>query len=278
MIDIHISLAAQHYLINSVKASMISSTITLSAVEYLNTKPFIEGLKVYDFDQDFRIELDTPADCSRKLRTGLADIGIVPVADFPSLKGFRQLGGYGIGADGAVKSVLLVSNKPLEALSTIVLDYQSRTSNALARILVRDHYGLDVRFESGEGQSDLNLEAYSGAVLIGDRAIKHADRFTYRYDLAEAWKAHTGLPFLFAIWVGSPRVSTSLESELEKSFEEGMKRRAEVARQYQSSFQQIDVLQYFTEHIRYRITPEHREAMRLFLEKVSIAETINERI
>ncbi|MCB0670139.1 MAG: hypothetical protein KDC80_30135 [Saprospiraceae bacterium] len=118
---------------------MAEETIILSAVEYLNTKPFIEGLKRYPFRPPIQITQDSPAQCSEKLSHGRADIGIVPLADYPKLMGFRRITDWGIAADGPVESVLLVANQPIESLDQIYLDYQSRTSNQLMRILLEEY-------------------------------------------------------------------------------------------------------------------------------------------
>ncbi len=253
---------------------MTGSEITLSAVEYLNTKPFIEGLKLHTFSEPLIIMEDTPAQCSLKLREGRADIGIVPVADYPELTQFRRITKWGIGAKGAVDSVLLVANQPVNDLDRILLDYQSKTSNQLMRILGDEYFRYGGSFETADPGYEQELPAGTGAVIIGDRALRSTGQFPYRYDLAGAWHQMTGLPFLFAIWVASSRVDATFERELEKALSIGMTTRREIAERYRSDFPGVDIYRYLTQSIDYEITPDHELAMDLFLEKITMLEGI----
>src|SRR5665213_3010681 len=97
--------------------------IRISAVSYLNTKPFLYGLELAHIP-DVEISLDNPAECARKLIENEVDLGLVPVAIIPLLKEAHILPGFCIGADGAVESVKLYSHVPLEKIKTILLDYQ----------------------------------------------------------------------------------------------------------------------------------------------------------
>ena len=253
---------------------MAESEITLSAVEYLNTKPFIEGLTRYQFKQNILITQDTPAICSQKLRSGKADIGIVPVADFPLLKGFRRITRWGIAADGPVESVLLVANQPIEQLHRIYLDYQSRTSNKLMQVLAEEFYRCKPDFEVSSPGYEKSLKDGEGAVIIGDRALKSANRFLYKYDLADAWKQFAQLPFVFAIWVASEKVNAGVEEDLDLALGMYMNRRREVANLYQTQFDHIDVFHYLTVSIQYEITPSYISGLELFWDKIQMLEGI----
>lgn len=253
---------------------MIKETINLSAVEYLNTKPFIEGLRRYRFEPPIMISQDTPAQCSEKLQRGKADIGIVPVADFQSLKGFRKITRWGIGADGAVESVLLVSNGPIESLDTIYLDYQSRTSNQLMRILLDEFYGYHPQLLTSRPGYLEKLPSGAGAVVIGDRALNFAREYAFTYDLSQSWKEMTGLPFVFAIWVASDKVTSVMEEDLSNAFAVGMARRSEVAQMYSGQYPGLDVYHYLTQCIRYDISETFEAGMELFLEKIQMLEGI----
>lgn len=254
---------------------MAEIEIILSAVEYLNTKPFIEGLKIHPLNSQISIIEDTPAECSEKLRNGRADIGIVPVADFPLLKGFRKITQWGIAADGAVDSVLLVSNQPVENLDRILLDYQSRTSNKLMRILAEDYFQIHPDFTLAHpGYEEKELAVGEGAVIIGDRALKFGSRYAYKYDLGHYWKELTGLPFVFAIWVANTKVNLELEKELELALGACMDSRRKVADSYQKSYPRVDVYRYLTQSIRYKISEPYEQGLDLFLEKIQMLEGI----
>jgi chorismate dehydratase len=249
---------------------MIDSEIVLSAVSYLNTKPFLAGLSKFDFGGKLKIIEETPAECSGRLHDNGADIGLIPVADLVTLRGFRQITSWGIGAEGAVKSVLLVSDSPIENLDQILLDPQSKTSNQLMQILADEYFDISCSFlELGPdylGQIGGNV----GAVLIGDRALMLARNYTYQYDLAEAWQKLTGLPFLFAIWVASKEVDAQLEQSLDQAFELGMQQRSNIASEYQSKFFGVDIHDYLTRSITYKIRAQHQSALELFLNKISL--------
>jgi chorismate dehydratase len=254
--------------------NMAGSEITLSAVEYLNTKPFLEGLSRHSFNRPLRISQDTPAQCSLKLHEGRADIGIVPVADLPRLKGFRRITRWGIAARGTVESVLMVANQPVNELDRIFLDYQSKTSNQLMRILAEEYFKWDGQYGGTEPGYEQDLPAGTGAVIIGDRALRSGGQYRYRYDLAQAWLELTGLPFVFAVWVASKRVDAALEDELEMALGKGMAFLSEISERYRFDFPQIDVYQYLTHHVHYEITRPHEEGMELFLEKIAMLEGI----
>lgn len=254
---------------------MAEETIILSAVEYLNTKPFIEGLKRYPFRPPIQITQDSPAQCSEKLSHGLADIGIVPLADYPKLMGFRRITDWGIAADGPVESVLLVANQPIETLGQIYLDYQSRTSNQLMRILLEDHFGYNPQLVlSQPGYLDA-LPRSTGAVVIGDRALNKSGRFAFKYDLSELWKEMTGLPFVFAVWVASERVDNLLEQSLSEALGLYMDKREEVAALYSNLYPAVDIYHYLTQRIQYHISPNYQKGLDLFLEKMHLLEGIH---
>jgi chorismate dehydratase len=255
---------------------MTESKIRLSAVAYLNTKPFLAGLSAHDVRKKILITQDSPAQCSYKLRTGLADIGIVPTADLSELPEFRRITQWGICSNGPVESVLLVSHQPIDKLERILLDYQSKTSNQLMRILAEDHFKCSCIFEETVAGYEARIDAVSGAVIIGDRALRARGQFAYQYDLSDAWKKFTGLPFVFAVWVASGRVNADLEADLSQALELGVNMVESVASEFQDEFPGIDVDRYLGNCIQYQITQEHEAAIELFLEKIQMMEGILE--
>ena len=109
--------------------------IRISAVKYANTYPFIYGLTESGFDKKIILETDHPADCAVKLIKGNVDIGLIPVASLPKLKEYHIISDYCIGANGNVRKVLLLSNCQFEEIETIYLDYRSRSSVTLSKVL-----------------------------------------------------------------------------------------------------------------------------------------------
>jgi chorismate dehydratase len=115
------------------------SKIRVSAVSYTNTLPFLQGIRNSDVMNDIELSVDFPAECARKVISDESDMGIIPIAALTDLKEYHFIGDYCIGSIDYVDSVFIFSKKPIEEVETLLLDKQSRTSNGLARILLK-HY------------------------------------------------------------------------------------------------------------------------------------------
>lgn len=124
--------------------------IKVSCVSYLNSIPFVSGLRVLEDENLIKLSLDTPADCATKLIRGEVDLGLIPVATIPLVPGGQIVTDFCIGAKGAVKSVTLLSEVPLSQIKTILLDYQSRTSVNLTRILAKEFWKINPEWKAGE--------------------------------------------------------------------------------------------------------------------------------
>src|SRR5215217_7144760 len=124
--------------------------IRISAVNYLNSKPFIYGLENSAIRNEIELQLDIPSVCADKLEENKVDIGLVPVAILPELEEYHIISDYCIGADGEVGSVLLLSEVPLNEIKVIQLDYQSRTSVLLAQILAEKFWKIKPQWMDGE--------------------------------------------------------------------------------------------------------------------------------
>lgn len=191
------------------------------AVSYINTYPFIFGLKNSQVASDnFDIELAVPSECARKLKENKADIGLIPVGALPDFHDFSIVSDYCIGANGKVKTVLLLSQEPLEKIKKIYLDTDSRTSVNLVKILAKSHWKITPDWESLATWN--SSEQPESVVLIGDKTFGITDKFKYVYDLAEEWKFFTGLPFVFAVWVSKKILDKTTIQSLNNAFELGL--------------------------------------------------------
>src|SRR5262245_54043811 len=124
----------------------MAELIRISAVSYLNTQPFVYGLNQAGVILPATLSLDMPADCARKLMSGEADLGLVPVAILPQLPEYHIASKFGIAADGPVNSVMLYSEVPLDQIEEVLLDYQSRTSVTLVRVLAQGLWKISPRW------------------------------------------------------------------------------------------------------------------------------------
>ncbi len=247
--------------------------IRVSAVSYLNTRPYLAGFDTQSDDSRYMVTVDTPSVCADKLFKQHADLGLVPVAAISSLRNYREITDYGIGCDGAVESVIIAGQQPIEDLRQLKLDYQSQTSNQLATILIRDYFESDLEIVSSSVGYEDELDHEVGGVIIGDRALRLKRKFKFVYDLGLCWKELTGLPFVFARWMGSPRILPVDEKHLEQLFEKGMQMRPELSGRLADDYSEIDVEHYLTGNIQYDLSDHaYRQGQDLFLEKISASE------
>ena len=159
--------------------------IKISAVSYLNSKPFLYGLFRNDFDKTFSLALDYPSECARKLINHEVDLGLVPVAVIPEIENAQIISDFCIGADGPVKTVCIYAELPIEEIKEIYLDYQSRTSVQLLKILLKKYWMLSPKLIDTPKDYINKIKQNTAALVIGDRTIGLEQRFPYVYDLSE---------------------------------------------------------------------------------------------
>jgi chorismate dehydratase len=242
--------------------------LKISAVSYLNTKPFLFGINQSGLIEKYNliIQTDLPSVCAEKLMNNQVDIGLVPVAVLPELKKYELISDYCIGAEGPVKTVMLYSQVPLEEIKTIYLDYQSKTSVLLARVLAKELWHIAPEFTPAFKGYETQIKENRAGVVIGDRTFLLNNTFKYEFDLAEEWKKLTGLPFVFAAWVANKEIDKTFIKEFNLALKNGLSSIASVAETYHDPV--IDLEEYFTKYISYDFTPEKKQALDLFLEKI----------
>jgi chorismate dehydratase len=188
--------------------------IKVSAVSYTNSKPFVYGLMHSRILDEIELSLDIPSDCASKLIDNKVDIGLVPVAALLHVKDYQIISNYCIGANGAVDSVFIFSNKPIQEIKTLQLDPQSRTSNNLAKVLLKNFWKINPEFVD-HNQAD-------AFVQIGDRTFGKKEQFLYPYDLAQEWLNFTGLPFVFAVWASNKPISETFKISFNEALKLGL--------------------------------------------------------
>lgn len=241
--------------------------IRVGAVSYLNTKPLLYGIKKHPVFEKITLTEDYPARIAQMLIEDELDLGLIPVAATLKLKEWHIVGDYGIGADGAVASVCIFSQVPMEEIETIYLDYQSRTSVNLARLLLKEYWKKEVRFVETTGEDFRDkIEGTTAAVVIGDRALEQRQRSRYIYDLPEHWKVHTGLPFVFAAWIANKPLPEAFVTAFNDANRFGLLHLDEVLAGL--SFEAFDLRRYFTDFLNYKLTQPARQGMELFLQKL----------
>lgn len=241
--------------------------IRVGAVSYLNTRPLLYGIG-HDSVQD-RIALveDYPAAIARMLLNDEIDVGLVPVAIIPRLREAHVVSDYCIGARGAVASVGIFSEVPIESIDTVLLDYQSRTSAALSRILLKEYWKSAATCVDAQGEEFRHrITGNTAGLVIGDRALDQRLVSTYMYDLGEAWKAHTGHDFVFAAWVANKPLDADFIEHFNNANAMGLDHLDEVIAGIGKS--SYDLRTYYTQNISYVLDGAKRKGMELFLEKI----------
>lgn len=242
--------------------------IPVTAVSYLNTKPFLYGLFKMGLDSAIDLQLDIPARCAEKLGRGEAWMGLVPVAAIPGIPGARIISDYCIGADGEVGTVCLFGQTPIEEWDTLYLDYHSRTSVELTRLLLREYWQLSPQLLPAEPGFEEKIGGRTGALVIGDRAFGLASRYPWVYDLGTAWKEHTGLPFVFAAWVATRTLDPGFLNRFNEGLRAGLDAIPQLVYLLPSPVPGIDLKHYFTHHISYELDAGKKSALRRFLQAI----------
>lgn len=242
--------------------------IKVTAVSYLNTKPLLYGIFKSPLAEDLELSLDIPSVCAAKLRSGEADLGLVPVAAIPELDPVYLVSDYCIGAIGSVKTVAIFADQPLESLQEIILDYHSRTSVALAEVLLREYWQLKITLRAGQPGFENKIGGTTGALIIGDRTMGLEERHPYVYDLAEAWMAHTQRPFVFAAWLSRRPLPTDFLAAFNSALQVGLDHLPELMYLLPAVHPHFDLQTYFTQHISYHLDAAKKEGLALFLQKL----------
>jgi chorismate dehydratase len=240
----------------------------IGVVSYFNTQPLLLGIEKADFLSKIELVKDYPAKIAQALIDGQIDIGLVPVAITPLLSNPHLVSDFCIGTKSKVASVAIFSKVPMEQITSIYLDYQSRTSVQLARILLKEFWKKDIQFLQAEEGYIQKIGETAAGVIIGDRALANLTEFEYVYDLGEAWMTHTGLPFVFAAWMSNQPIPEDFKTLFNNANAYGVAHIAEVLDQLPARTHGYDMETYYTKNIEYRLTDTMQQGMQLFLEKV----------
>ena len=237
----------------------------IGAVSYLNTRPLLLGLAQEGFKNRIDLVKSYPAKIAQELLAGQIDIGLVPVAIIPQLTHPHIISNYVIGTNGAVASVALFSQVPIDEIKSIYLDYQSRTSVQLLKILLAQFWKKEVEFLAAtEGYID-QISGTTAGLIIGDRALDNLNKFPYMYDLGLAWKQHTGLPFVFAAWVANQPIPAEFMAAFDAANGYGVAHLEEVISLIPANEQVYDLHKYYTENISFVYDEEKKLGLNAFL-------------
>lgn len=241
--------------------------IRVGAVSYLNTKPLIYGFENGMMQEAINLEIDFPSKIASMLLLDEIDVGLVPVAIIPEMKEHYIVSDYCISCEGEVASVCLFSDVPLHRIEKILLDYQSRTSVELLKILVKQYWKINVVFEETTGEYQSKITGTTAALVIGDRALEQRTISKYIFDLGLEWKKFTGLPFVFAAWISNKKLDKGFVDSFNDANSFGLARIEAIVAE--NPFSQFNLHDYYTNYIRFELNEQKLEALQLFLGKIS---------
>jgi chorismate dehydratase len=266
-----------------------NSRLRVAAINFLNPAPLM-----WDFEHPplsaplalrYQIDRMSPSECAARLASGAADIGLIPIAALAATPGLRILPGCTIASKGRVRSLLLVrrANQPLAALRAVAADTASRTTLAYARMLFHKWGNPDVPFLPMAAELDAMLQRADAAILIGDPALfaleERANRFERAgeqlvyHDLAEEWRAVTGLPFVSAVWAAAPKneaqpsfFDESVAQDFIQSRDHGLQNMDALVTEWSTRvpIPEETIRSYLTANIHYVLDEECIEGMRGF--------------
>lgn len=240
--------------------------IRIGAVSYLNTKPLIYGIEKGMIKEDAELLIDYPSKIGSMLLEDEIDVGLVPVAIIPEMQEHYIISDYCIGSVGAVASVCLFSEVPLNKIKTVLLDYQSRTSVALLKVLIKDFWKIDVAFEETSGNYQSKISGTTAGLVIGDRALQQRKTSSFIYDLSEEWEKFTDLPFVFAAWISNKKLDEDFIKKFNEANAFGLRKIDEVVSE--NHYNVFDLHHYYKDCISFDLDEEKRKALELFLGKL----------
>lgn len=238
----------------------------VSAISYLNTAPFAYGLKHTSVFNKIELLYDYPAECARKLASNQVDLSLLPVGALSDFSSFDIVSNYCIGSTGKVRSVALMSDSNVSDIKRIYLDYQSRTSVILVKILCKNVWNISPDFIPLKPTDNYkSLAENEAVVLIGDRVFDAENHFANAIDLSYEWFNAYGLPFVFAVWASTKQLPKEFIDDLNSGLEHGVNSIEKAVDEFSPlSISREDAIKYLKQNISYTLDKEKIKGIELF--------------
>ncbi|MEQ1676103.1 MAG: menaquinone biosynthesis protein [Chitinophagaceae bacterium] len=238
--------------------------IRVGIVNYLNTRPLIYGLQHPPISDRIELSGNYPARVAQQLKDGEIDIGLIPVAAIAELKEHYIVGNHCIATEGEIASVALFSEVPMREIKKVYLDYQSRTSVELLKYLMKEYWGISPELIQTTGDSYRSeIKGTTAGLVIGDRAFEQRKISTFIYDLGSEWRAITGLPFVFAVWVSTKKLPDEFIALFDAANAKGLHHIDEIVRD--APYDLYDLSKYYNLHLSYQFDDRKKKALEHFL-------------
>jgi chorismate dehydratase len=269
------------------------SCVRISIVEYLNTAPLVRGFTHGPLRGKYELSFTVPSQCAEALRSGAVDVAIIPAIEYQRIPDLVVLPNLSIASKKSVRSLLLVSKKPIQEVTGIALDRSSRSTQALTRILCEKHWNIKPEFFEAAPDLPAMLQQADAALLIGDPALRLAiacapgarrdaqgdlvsaassaglsgNGSVYIYDIVEKWRAMTNLPAVLAVWAARPALVTAeLVQDFQDSLSFGLEHVDSIASEAAAEMKLPlgDLRRYLLENIDYHLDEENLRGLRLY--------------
>jgi chorismate dehydratase len=281
---------------------ILKKKLRISVVEYLNTAPLVWGFTDGPLAGKYDLSFAVPSQCAEALRRGQADIGIIPAVEYQRMENVVALPGMAIAAKREVRSLLVVSKKPIDMAKRIALDTSSRSTAALVRILSKHHWGGSPVFLDAAPVPSEMLAHADAALVIGDPALRISLKIEalsaktpsrageeccqgepedmpvpgfetlFVYDVAHQWHEMTGKPAVLAIWAGRHEALTpEVLADFQASKQYGLRHVGEIA---EAASIKLDLPpaaleRYLTENINFDLDADNLAGLELYFDKAA---------
>jgi chorismate dehydratase len=239
-------------------------SLRISIVEYLNTAPLVRGFTHGPLKGKYELSFTVPSKCAEALRMDTVDIAIIPAIEYQRIEGLTVLPDLSIASKKSVRSLLLISKRPIKDVERIALDCSSRSTQALTRILCAKRWHIEPKFFEAEPNLEKMLETADAALLIGDPAAN-----LFVYDLVEKWRGLTSLPAVLAVWAGRPEVITKeVVHDFQESLAFGLQHLDKISEEAAAGMKlpAAELRRYLTENIDYRLDAENLQGLRRYFD------------
>jgi chorismate dehydratase len=269
--------------------------LRISIVQYLNTAPLVWGFTNGPLTRKYDLSFTVPSQCAEDLRTGRADVAILPAIECQRIDDLVILPDISIASKQLVRSLLIVAKKPLEQVTRFALDRSSRSTQALTRILCAEKWKIAPQFSEAAPDLQEMLDRADAALVIGDPALRISlgiekeswpgsrgqtvcqaatlgitgAELLYVYDVVSEWRSMTGLPAVLAVWAARRDVATAeVTADFIASRDYGMLRIAEIcfdaARELELPARKLE--SYLRDNIDFSLDAENCRGLQLYFD------------
>ncbi len=251
----------------------MQTKIRVGAVSYLNTKPLVYGFEHGMMAEKIDLRISYPSKIASMLLENTIDVGLVPVAIIPEMKEYYIISDYCIGCDGEVASVCLFSEVPLYKIEKVLLDYQSRTSVELLKILLKEYWKTNPTFEQTSGAFQSKISGTTAALVIGDRALEQRKISPFINDLGLAWKKFTKMPFVFAAWISNKKLPEDFIDSFNEANAFGLNKIRQIVED--NNYHTFELNDYYTKYISYQLDEKKHAALKVFIKNLLASKNVN---